>query len=117
MNEFTDFDNQEKMCGASQYKPNRPKSTARVFDRGGVFLKVCPMYVDRTRTRMQQLQKSQQLQQQSSSQRVGTVSLIPSCLGISGHPNGSRQGHPRCTGARSAGRRVGPDTVQHSSTV
>ena len=52
------------------------------------------------RTRMQ----SQQLQQQSSSQRVGALSLIPSCFGISGHPSGSRQGHPRYTGARSAGR-------------
>ena len=30
--------------------------------------------------------------------------LIPFCLGISGHPSGSRQGHPRYTGARSAGR-------------
>ena len=41
----------------------------------------------------------QQSQQQSSSQRVGALSLIPSCLGISGHPSGSRQGHPRYTGA------------------
>ena len=41
---------QLEMCGASQYKPNRPKSTARVFDRGGVFVKACPMHVDRTRT-------------------------------------------------------------------
>ena len=39
---------------------------------------------------------------QSSSQRFGALSLIPSCLGISGHPSGSRQGHPRYTGARSA---------------
>ena len=50
-----------------------------------------------------------------SSQRVGALSLIPSCLGISGHPSGSRSGHPRYTGARSAGRAVGgPNTVQHS---
>ena len=57
---------QLKMCGASQYKPNRSKSTARVFDRGCVFVKACPMYVDRAHThatRMQQLQQSQQLQQ------------------------------------------------------
>ena len=53
---------------------------------------------------MQQLKQSQQLQQQSSSQRVGALSLIPSCLGISGHPSGSRQGHPRYAGARPAGR-------------
>ena len=39
-----------KMCGASQYKPNRSKSTSRTFDRGSVFVKACPMYVDRTRT-------------------------------------------------------------------
>ena len=43
--------------------------------------------VDRTRTRMQQLKQSQQLQQQSS-QRVGALSLIPSCLGIGGTPVG-----------------------------
>ena len=49
------------------------------------------------RTRMQQLKQSQQLQQQSSP-RVGALSLTPSCLGISGHPSGSRQGHPRYTG-------------------
>ena len=70
------------------------------------------------RTRMQQLKQSQQLQQQSSSQRVGAVSLIPSCLGISGHPSGSRQGHPRYTGARSAGRpwvaRTQFSTADHS---
>ena len=56
-----------------------------------------------TRTRMQQLQQlhqSQQLQQPEG----GALSLIPSCLGISGHPSGSRSGHPRYTGARSAGR-------------
>ena len=88
-----------KMCGASQYKPNRSKSTSRTFDRGGVFVKACPMLIARTH-----MQQSQQLQQQSSSQRVGALSLIPSCLGISGHPSGSRQGHPRYTGARSVGR-------------
>ena len=60
--------------------------------------------VDRTRAHMQQLQQSQQLQQQSSSQRVGALSMIPSCLGISGHTSESQQGHPRYTGDRSAGR-------------
>ena len=50
------------------------------------------------------MQQSQQLQRQSSSRRVGALSLIPFCLGISGHPSGSRQGHPRYTGARSTGR-------------
>ena len=88
-----------KMCGASQYKPNRSKSTSRTFDRGSVFVKACPMLIARAH-----MQQSQQLQQQSSSQRVGALSLIPSCLGISGHPGGSGQGHPRYIGARSAGR-------------
>ena len=41
---------------------------------------------------------------QSSSHRVGAMSLTPFCVGISGHPSGSRQGHPRYIGARSAGR-------------
>ena len=51
---------------------------------------------------------------QSSSQRVGALSPIPSCLGIGRHPSGSRQGHPRYTGARSAGRPwVARTTVQH----
>ena len=36
--------------------------------------------------------------------RVGVLSPMPSCLGIGGHPSGSRQGHPRYTGARTAGR-------------
>ena len=36
---------------------------------------------------------------QSSTQRVGALSLIPACLGISGHPSGSPQGHPLYTGA------------------
>ena len=50
------------------------------------------------------MQQLQQLQQQSSSQRVGALSLIPFCMGITGHPSGSWQGHPRYTGARSAGQ-------------
>ena len=31
-------------------------------------------------------------------QRVGALLPIPSCLGIGGHPSGSRQGHPRYNG-------------------
>ena len=56
------------------------------------------------RTRMQHACSSCSSLSSCSSQRVGALSLIPSCLGISGHPSGSRQGHPRYTGARSAGR-------------
>ena len=52
----------------------------------------------------------------SSSQKVGASSPIPSCLGIGGHPSGSRQGHPRYTGARSAGRPwVAHEIGQHST--
>ena len=44
------------------------------------------------------------------------LSLIPSCLGISGHTTGSRQGHPRYIGARSAGRPwVDHEIRQHST--
>ena len=64
-----------------------------------LFVAACPMLITHAH-----VQQSQKLQQQSSSQRVGALSLIPSCLGISGHPSGSRQGHPRYTGERSAGR-------------
>ena len=43
------------------------------------------------------------------------MSPIPSCLGIGGHTGGSRQGHPRFTGDRSAGRLwLARSTVQHS---
>ena len=88
-----------KMCGASQYKPNRSKSTSRTFDRGGVFVKACPMLIARAHACSSCISLSS-----CSSQRVGALSLIPSCLGISGHPSGSRSGHPRCTWARSTGR-------------
>ena len=88
-----------KMCGASQYKPNRSKSTSRTLDRGGVFVKACPMLIARAHACSSCSSLSS-----CSSQRVGALSLIPFCLGISGHPSGSRQGHPRYTGARSAGR-------------
>ena len=42
--------------------------------------------------------------QHRTTTRVGALLPMPSCLGIAGHPSGSRQGHPRCTGARSTGR-------------
>ena len=70
-----------------------------------LFVKACPMLI--ARAHMQQLEQCQQLQQQSSSQRVGALSLIPFCLGISGHPSGSRQGHPRYTGGPISGKAVG----------
>ena len=105
-------DSAGRMCGASQYKPNRSKSTSRTFDRGGVFVKACPMLIARAHACSSCSSLSS-----CSSQRVGALSLIPFCLGISGHPSGSRQGHPRYTGARSAGRPwVAPTQFSHSST-
>ena len=61
-----------------------------------MFVKACPMLTARAHAcaRMQQLQQSQQLQQQSSSQRVGALSLIPSCSGISGAVGGASQYKP-----------------------
>ena len=38
--------------------------------------------------------------QHRTTTRVGALLPMPSCLGIGGHPSGSRQGHPRYTGAR-----------------
>ena len=86
---------QLKMCGASQYKPNRSTSTSRTFDRGGVFVKACPMLIARAHACSSCSSLSS-----CSSQRVGALSLIPFCLGVSGHPSGSRQGHTLYTGAR-----------------
>ena len=65
---------------------SRPKSTTHAFDRGSVF-------VIAVAHQLSSCSNSQ------SSQRVGALSLIPACLGISVHPSGSRQGHPRYTGS------------------
>ena len=101
VNEFTNFENQEDVPDQTRTHWNFPCLTWS--RRVSVFVKACPMLI--ALAHMQQSQQlQQQLQQQSSSQRVGALSLIPFCLGISGHPSGSRQGHPRYTGARSAGR-------------
>ena len=102
-----------KMCGATQCKPNRSKSTAHEFDRGCVSVAACSIW-SHAYTCIQ----LSAMRQQSSSQRIGALSLIPSCLGISGHPSGSRQGHPRYTGARSAGRPwVAPNYSSAQQTV
>ena len=72
------------MCGALQYKPNRPKSTARVFDRGGVFVNACQcMSIARAHAYSSCI--SQQLQQQSSSQKGWLSDDSPPCLGESSH--------------------------------
>ena len=41
---------------------------------------------------------------QPTTQRVGALSPMPSCLNIGGHTGGSRQGHPRYTSAPKVGR-------------
>ena len=75
---------------------------------------VCGSTLNDGRTRAH-VSSSVQCSSQSSSQRVGALSTIPSCLGIGGHPTGSRQGHPRYTAARSAERPwVARTRVQHS---
>ena len=101
-----------KMCGASQYKPNRSKSTSRTFDRVSVFVKACPMFI--ARAHMQQLQQSQQLQQPEG-WRFVLDTILP-----------GYQWAPQCVMARTptvhwgtiSGKAVGgPNTVQHSNTV
>ena len=88
---------QLKMCGASQYKPNRSKSTSRTFERRCVFVKACPMLIARAHACSSCSSLSS-----CSSQRVGALSLIPICLGISGHTV-----HWKAVG--------GPNKLQHSS--
>ena len=89
-----------KLCGASQYKPNRSKSTSRTFDRGSVYVKACPMVIARAHLQ----QSAAVCSSRAAARGLALCPSIPFCLGISGHPSGSRQGHPRYTGVRSAGR-------------
>ena len=65
--------------------PSWPKPTTRVLDRRGVF----------GSSRQYRLSSAAAVQQI----RVGAWSPMPSCLGIGGHPSGSRQGHPQYIGA------------------
>ena len=93
------------MCGASQYKPNRPKSTARVFDRGGVFVKACPMYVDRTRTHTA-------AEQQPEGCRCVPDTILP---GYQWAPQRVPARTPTVHWGPNSGKAVsGPNTVQHS---
>ena len=39
--------------------------------------------------------------------RVGALSPMPTCLGIGGHPSGSRQGHPQYIGGQNTRKAVG----------
>ena len=70
--------------------PSRPKPTTHVLDRRGVLGSI-------SQYRLSSGAAVQQI-------RVGALSLMPSCLGIGGHPSGSLQGHPQYTGALIAGR-------------
>ena len=63
--------------------PSRPKPTTHVLDRMGVFGCTCQY----------------RLCSSTADMRVGALSPMPSCLGIGGHPSGSRQGHPQYTEA------------------
>ena len=56
---------------------------------GCVFVAACSTCIARTHAAVLSSCSSR-----ASSQRVGALSLIPFCLGTSGHPSGSRQGHP-----------------------
>ena len=101
-----------KMCGASQYKPNRSKSTSRTFDRGNVFVKACPMLI--ARARIQQLQQSQQLQQPEG------WCFVPDAIlpGYQWAPQWVPARTPTVHWGPISGKAVGgPNTVQHSSTV
>ena len=64
-----------------------------------LFVKASPMLIARAHACSSCISLSS-----CSSQRVGALSLIPFCLGISEHPSRTRSGHPRYAGARSAGR-------------
>ena len=102
---------QLKMCGASQHKPNRSKSTSPTFDRGGVFVKACPMLI--ARTRMQQLHQSQQLQQPEGWHFVPDT-ILP---GYQWAPQWVPVRTPTVHRGPISGKAVGgPITVQHSNT-
>ena len=73
-----------KVYGASQCQPNRPKSTARAFDRGGVFVAACSIW-----SHAHTCILLSAMQQQSSSQRVGAL-LIHRPAWVDQHTGGSR---------------------------
>ena len=73
-----------KVYGATQCKPNRPKSTAGAFDRGRVFVAARSIW-SHAHTRIQ----LSAMQQQCSSQRVGAL-LIHRPAWVDQHTGGSR---------------------------
>ena len=79
-----------------------------------LIVKACPMLIARAH-----MQQSQQLQQQSRSQRVGALSLIPFILpGYQWAPQWVPKRTLTVHSGPISGKAVGgPNTVQHSSTV
>ena len=105
------------MCGASQYKPNRPKSTAPAFDRGGVFVKACPMNVDRAHTHAEVAAVSAvaAAEQQPEGWRFVLDTILP---GYQWAPQWVPARTPTVHWGPISGKAVGgPNTVQHSSTA
>ena len=98
------------MCGATQCKPNRSKSTAHAFDRGGVFVAACSTWSHaHTRTQLSAMQH------ESSSQRVGAL-LIHRPAWVDQHTGGSRLTptvHPCPKGMAVGG--PGDQTAQYSA--
>ena len=101
-----------KMCGASQYKPNRSKSTSRTFDRGGVFVKACPMLIARAHA----CSSCSSLSSCSSqSWRFVPDTILP---GYQCPPQRVPARTPTVHWGPISGKAVGgPNTIQHSSTV
>ena len=91
---------------------------SRVFDRGGVFVKACPMYADRTRTRMQQVAAVSAVaaaEQQPEGWRFVPDTILP---GYQWAPQWVPVRIPTVHWGPISGKAVGgPNTVQHSSTV
>ena len=95
-----------EMCGASQYKPHSAEIHSTCIRPRGC---VCGSTFSDGRTRAN---NTSQFQFRAAARGLALCPLIPSCLGISGHSTGSRQGHPRYTGPISGKGRGWPE---HSS--
>ena len=101
-----------KMCGASQYKPNRSKFTSRTFDRGGVCGSMSN--VDRTRTHAA-VSAVAAAEQQPEGWRFVLDTILP---GYQWAPQWVPARTPTVHWGPISGKAVGgPNTVQHSSTV
>ena len=93
------------------------ESTARVFDRGGVFVKACPMYVDRAHTHatVGAVSAVAAAEQQPEGWRFVPDTILP---GYQWAPQWVPARTPAVHWGPISGKAwVGPNTVQHSSTV